>query len=819
MKAALSLAYLTSFPSLGSAELLDIISVGTVEATVPTSTTVAQELIVALGRIQTTTASFATLNMASPLIKSLNLDLIMRRYGNPFDQFDLEDLLLGFEVKKTLEDIPELSDIAGKFVDKAPFLDYFSAAEYNKNQPMKKLEDIASTRSELLPFKVEKGLVDVLTFDEEFFLKWDSNLVIPHLVVLEGLTQFLYTKNTLQSFASAATDFTRVVKAVENDEQVDVTFLSNIDFTKELFDDIYSEDFSKHKVYKELSALLEVDEVSNLVRPVIAEDETDFEITTKKLLEIGVKKFKKPFLQYLGNGNYAQWADPTTGSGISYISAKLKGTGPITDRDTELAITESSRWHNNEFKGVGISFNLNSRLNDEAELDEVIYPSRIVFGQDIASAESFSKKLLHLGFKRYKRPWLFFSENSYSQRYSSSPYISVPSDLYGRPVSAGTFTDRDTELAVFAAGRWGDNEFKGVGPAFAIWPRLNDVINITETIRSVRAIDETDTVNTEHLIGRALTTSFTVDRSFVLNNNNNKVWSSSFVLTTQLNNSRLSERDTELLSVYAGRDQMALQVPYTLDPQFFTAGTDYILASKITLTKEQKAILEADISELFIDLKILNYGNRYVEAPWPDSGYWVPYAEEDTAFIGEQAAKFLDMAPFLDGLFSAVEVLPTKAVLPEGELFTASADIDSKNIFIRPQEVRDVPVYDPRNSITPTHFVETYFEFTAGLSTDNSNDIAKRIKDYLSTYAKTEVFRPVFGFDHFYASESDTKEIQKNTTEELLSTISDFYRRVSYKRDYQVENALADDVFSAFSQNYSSGYFSQAYVGETIIGD
>jgi len=491
---------------------------------------------------------------------------------------------------------------------------------------------------------------------------------------------------------------------------------------------------------------------------------------------------------------------------------------------------------------------------------------------------------LHVGFTKYKRPYLYRSRNVYSQRYSNNTYSEGTNSLYTRSAGSGTFTDRDTELAVVESGRWHNNEIKGIGPSLQIATRLKDIVDFEELVLPVKIHFQRDTVNAEHLSGRYLTTDFIGNRSFEVDASGNKIWSdgltylqyipgpaiynteyveigrtqylngpkgeggtvflgsevgedatyvkliSSFshygpgtyisvvANPTQVNNSRLTERDTELLSTYAGRDQLGFGLPLTLEPELFSARTDYVLPVKVIYTKEQKAVLEADISDFFIDLKVINYGTRYL-FPGTGYGYYLPYAEVDTAFIEEQAAKFLGMAPFLEGLLSTVEVLPAKAVSPEQELFTASADIEGKNIFIRPKEVSYVPVYDNRNSPLPSRHVETYTEFTAGLSTENSKDTVKTINEYINTAITSDAFRPVFSFDLFKVSDTEAIEVQKSTTEELLSTISDFYRKVSYKRDYQVETALADDTFSAFSQNYSSGYFSQAYVGETIIGD
>ena len=277
---------------------------------------------------------------------------------------------------------------------------------------------------------------------------------------------------------------------------------------------------------------------------------------------------------------------------------------------------------------------------------------------------------------------------------------------------------------------------------------------------------------------------------------------------TKTNNSRLTERDTELLSVYAGRDQLAFGLPLRVEPELFSASVDYVLPVKVVYTKEQKAILEADISDLFIDLKVINYGFGYTSA------------EVDTAFVEEKAGKFTDKATFLEGITSTVEVLPTKVVLPEPELFTALANIDSKNIFIKPRKYKSTFIPFSGDHVgNSNYWLREYLEFTAELTVKNNNDILKQLKEHINTTVKSDAFRPVFGFELFKVSETDEKEIQKSTTEEVLSIISDFYRKVSYRRGNQVENALADDTFSAFSQNYSSGYFSQAYVGETIIGD
>ena len=815
MKAVLSRAYITSSPSVGSAKLLNVISLGTVKTLVLAKPTPAQELIAALGRIQTTTASFFALNMASPLIKSLNLDLIMRRHNNPFDQFNLDDTLFGFELKKAFEDIPQLSDIAGKFVDKAPFLDYFSTVEHNKNQPMKRLDDIAFARASLLPFKVEKGLVDVLSFDEDIYLKWDASLILPHIAELDD-NDYRFLGKRLETFVSTY-DIIEPVRALRKEEVAELFSFLSMDTSLSLGDEADVKDASKEQTLKRLSSAFELSEVRDVVRPVIAQDATDFEITTKKLLEIGIKRFKTPLLEYRSKNNYKKWTSSTYPANIS--NSKFEGTGPFTDRDTELAIIESSRWHNNEFPGVGASFNIASRLNDEAAFDEIVYPSRIVYAEDATDFDETARKLLHIGLTKYKRPFYITRNGLQYQWYSTDLYPNSDNSILTRRAGTGPFTDRDTDLAVIESGRWHNNEIKGVGISLQPFKRLNDEAELNETVDAVKIHFTRDTVNAEHLIGRNLTADFIRPRSFTLQGNN-KIWSDGATGITKTNNSRLTERDTELLSVYAGRDQIAFGLPMTLEPEFFSAGVDYVLPIKVVYTKEQKAILEADISDLFIDLKVINYGTRFVSAPFPGTSYSLPYAEVDTAFVEEKAGKFTDKAAFLEGITSTVEVLPTKVVLPEPELFTALANIDSKKIFIKPRKYKSAFIPFSGDKVGNWEYWSSeYLEFTAELTVKNNNDILKELKDYVNTTVDSEVFRPVFGFELFKVSETDEKEIQKSTTEELLSIISDFYRKVSYRRDYQVENALADDTFSAFSQNYSSGYFSQAYVGETIIGD
>lgn len=887
MKAVLSRAYITSSPSVGSAKLLNVISLGTVKTLVFARTTPAQELIAALGRIQTTTASFFALNMASPLIKSLNLDLIMRRHNNPFDQFNLDDTLFGFELKKAFEDIPQLSDIAGKFVDKAPFLDYFSTVEHNKNQPMKRLDDIAFARASLLPFKVEKGLVDVLSFDEDVYLKWDASLILPHIAELDD-NDYRFLGKRLETFVSTY-DVVEPVRALRKEEVAELFSFLSRDTRLSLGDEADVKDVSKEQTLKMLSSAFELSEVRDVIRPVIAQDATDFEITTKKLLEIGIKRFKTPLLEYRSNNNYnyRKWTSSTYPANIS--NSKFEGTGPFTDRDTELAIIESSRWHNNEFPGVGASFNIASPLNDEAAFDEIVYPSRIVYAEDATDFDETAKKLLHIGLTKYKRPFYHIQSGMRYQWYSTDLYTNSNNSPLTRRAGTGPFTDRDTDLAVIEAGRSHNNEIKGVGISLQPFKRLNDEAEVNETVDAVKIHFTRDTVNAEHLIGRNLTADFIRPRSFTLQGNN-KIWSDgatvqvyiqgpaiytyeytsidewtySFLLgyggasnlyevylgesvgspypyvrrtrilsgyeqgywvsvptgITKTNNSRLTERDTELLSVYAGRDQLAFGLPLRIEPELFSASVDYVLPIKVVYTKEQKAILEADISDLFIDLKVINYGTRFVSVPFPGTSYSLPYAEVDTAFVEEKAGKFTDKATFLEGITSTVEVLPTKVALPEPELFTALANIDSKNIFIKPRKYKTTFIpFSGDNVGNSNYWLREYLEFTAELTVKNNNDMLKELKEHINTTVKSDAFRPVFGFELFKVSETDEKEIQKSTTEELLSIISDFYRKVSYRRDYQVENALADDTFSAFSQNYSSGYFSQAYVGETIIGD
>ena len=874
MKAVLSRAYITSSPSVGSAKLLNVISLGTVKILVLARPTPAQELLVALGRIQTTTASFFALNMASPLIKSFNLDLIMRRHNNPFDQFNLDDTLFGFELKKAFEDIPQLSDIAGKFVDKAPFLDYFSTVEHNKNQPMKRLDDIAFARASLLPFKVEKGLVDVLSFDEDVYLKWDASLILPHIAELDD-NDYRFLGKRLETFVSTY-DVVEPVRALRKEEVAELFSFLSMDTSLSLGDEADVKEASKEQTLKRLSSAFELSEVRDVIRPVIAQDATDFEITTKKLLEIGIKRFKTPLLEYRSKNNYKKWTSPTYPANIS--NSKFEGAGPFTDRDTELAIIESSRWHNNEFPGVGASFNIASRLNDEAAFDEIVYPSRIVYAEDATDFDETAKKLLHIGLTKYKRPFYHIQSGMRYQWYSTDRYTNSTNSPLTRQAGTGPFTDRDTDLAVIEAGRWHNNEIKGVGISLQPFKRLNDEAELNEIVDAVKIHFTRDTVNAEHLIGRNLTADFIRPRSFTLQGNN-KIWSDGATVQvyiqgpaiytygytsideglyyallyyddnesnlyevylgesvgspypyvrrtrtvigyeqgywvsvptgiTKTNNSRLTERDTELLSVYAGRDQLAFGLPLRVEPELFSASVDYVLPIKVVYTKEQKAILEADISDLFIDLKVINYGFGYTSA------------EVDTAFVEEKAGKFTDKATFLEGITSTVKVLPTKVVLPEPELFTALANIDSKNIFIKPRKYKSTFIpFSGDNVGNSNYWLREYLEFTAELTVKNNNDILKQLKEHINTTVKSDAFRPVFGFELFKVSETDEKEIQKSTTEEVLSIISDFYRKVSYRRDYQVENALADDTFSAFSQNYSSGYFSQAYVGETIIGD
>jgi hypothetical protein len=868
MKAVLSLAYISSVPSLGTVNLSGGIFLGTVKSSETSKPTIVEELLIALGRIQTTSATFSTLNMASPLIKSLNLDLIMRRHSNPFDQLDLEDTLHGFEIKKAFEDIPQLSDVAGKLVDKAPFLDYFSVAEYSKNQPMKKLEDIAFARAELLPFKVEKGLVDVLTFEEALYLNWSANLILESAAELDDLAQFLY-QPTLQTFIGSS-DYIEPVRAVLSIDQAHITTLAKKGTNKSLFDETHLEDSTKTKTLKRLLDVAELDELIYPSRIVLGNDTANLEdAPPKKLFGLAFKAFKRPYLQYGSHKNYTQFTTTATTGGGGNANRLSAGQGPLTDRDTELAVIESSRWHDNEFKGIGVSFDLKPRLKDVAELDELIYPSRIVFRNDTANLEDDPKKFLNIGVTKYKRPYLHLSKNVYFQRYSNNTYSEGTNYLYTRSAGDGTFTDRDTELAVVESARWHDNEFKGIGVSLDMSPRLKDVVELDENVLANKIHLARDTVNAEHLVGRFLSTDFIIGRSFEEDSDGNKTWSDGLLDTvyvpgpavytetyapvsqgtyefyqrnrstddflllnirtntgqvapqypyyrviqvfsyyepgyytkvarnpTQVNNSRMTERDGELLSGYAGRDQMSFGLPLTLEPELFSARTDYVLPVKVILNKE-KAILEADISDLFMDLKIIDYEESV-------------YPRADTALIEGITGKFVDKATFLDEVASIVDVLPAKVILPEGEQLTALATLENKTILLKVKASNVTGILSP---------ISSFDEFAAGLSVKNTKDTLKKLNENVNAATTSNTFRPVFSFDFFKASDTDAREIQKQTTEELLSTISTFYRQVNYKRDYQAENALADDTFSAFSQNYSSGYFSQAYVGSTIIGD
>ena len=94
----------------------------------------------------------------------------------------------------------------------------------------------------------------------------------------------------------------------------------------------------------------------------------------------------------------------------------------------------------------------------------------------------------------------------------------------------------------------------------------------------------------------------------------------------------------------------------------------------------------------------------------------------------------------------------------------------------------------------------------------------KRFIESTSLTSIPEAHRQIFSFDELNIADTSKKEVQKVVTEDPL-LLDILYRQVEYKRDYQSENALADDTLSGFSQNYSSGYFSQAYVGTTITGD
>ena len=399
-------------------------------------------------------------------------------------------------------------------------------------------------------------------------------------------------------------------------------------------------------------------------------------------------------------------------------------------------------------------------------------------------------------------------------------------------------------------------------------PRLKDVVELDENVLANKIHLARDTVNAEHLVGRFLSTDFIIGRSFEEDSDGNKTWSDGLLDTvyvpgpavytetyepisqgtydfyksrrglfyvmlnfrtntgqvaleypyyrtvsvldyyepgyyikvarnpTQVNNSRMTERDGELLSGYAGRDQMSFGLPLTLEPELFSARTDYVLPVKVILNKE-KAILEADISDLFMDLKIIDYE----ESVDPRA---------DTALIEGITGKFVDKATFLDEVASIVDVLPAKVILPDGEQLTALATLENKTILLKVKASNVTGILSP---------ISSFDEFAAGLSVKNTKDTLKKLNENVNAATTSNTFRPVFSFDFFKASDADAREIQKQTTEELLSTISTFYRQVNYKRDYQAENALADDTFSAFSQNYSSGYFSQAYVGSTIIGD
>jgi hypothetical protein len=990
MKAVLNLAYLINSPSLGTVSKANSPVIDTLNVVEKVQTTVAQELLAALGKISTSSAVFSALNMGSPLIKSLSLDLLFRNYEKLFDTVNLDTTEIGFDANKFLEDIPEVSDIAGKLLSKSGIFDLLTAVDDENHSilPGKRLDDIAQARADLLPFYVEKGLGSGITFDEDLRIKWESSLIVPHVVEAEELVSLLYGRRLDESRAvgSVLVEAVRAELPKETLEIIDsqnekLLELSFTNFKRphlklyygsaaaELEDagvwrkretsspsgsgeigPFWSEedqgpiterdtdlatiesarwgnnDFPGTGIgfeqNKGLQNNIKLAEVPQAFRPLNPEDITSFEHVAKKLTKINFSKFKRPYRSTSPTG-LMYYYNTSSLSGLgSEENYKGEGQGPIADRDTELAVLEAARWGNNEIPGVGLSLEVPKRLNTTIELSELLYPTRPIDIKDTTDFEEVAKKSLDISFTEFKRPYIITFSGFHSDRYrlytTTKTYPTSPSyfSSFSRGPNEGPFTTRDTDLAVTASSRWHNNEIPGQGLSIENWKRALDELTLIEDTIASKISNPEDSILNEDSTKMFQTLDFIGNKSFELDEYNRKVWSDgvthleyvpgdeiyaispSFSLfwstvagpdekwrgmtaaevienapnyysrgnsttggfdlyydtvtqryklrlwtgsgqflpgtyitvisnASQINNSKLSERDGELVSVYSGRDNMSFQLPLPFEIQNFSAETEYVIPTKTLDIRRINVDAEENIEDFFVDKTILNESLVTIGEPgWPS--YTVISRTPDLIGLDDTAGKLVDKEKFLESISTLEKSLVAKAVDPTEELFSTLSTIEDrlilKNILQytlveHPGYYIDLSNFGQVLTYIPPWTTPEYDPFKVMIEEEYIMDMQKPLKEVLGITSVPETYRPFFGFEDLAVSEGSKEEIQKRPTEELLDIISTFYRQVEYRRDYQSENALADDTLSGFSQNYSSGYFSQAYVGVEITGD
>ena len=292
MKPVLSLAYVVDSTSLGTISIENAIALGNVTtAQTLSSPTVSQQLIAALGKIRLTGAVFSTLNMGAPLIRSLNLDLLFRDHKPLFDEFNVLSAT-SFNLNKFLEDVPELSDIAGKFLAKSGTIDLVEVLDEVKatKTQFRIFDEAVGASVQPRAFYIGKRVESTLTFGESFTYIWRPNLFFREEPLLTDTASLLYEKSTVDSNVS--------------------TFV-----------------------------------FSQLIRPKSVEDILNLNSEERKDLNLKFTNFLTPSSfnnhLYLGISNYT--------------NTIVIGTGPITERDTELATIDSARWDGNDFPGTGIA--------------------------------------------------------------------------------------------------------------------------------------------------------------------------------------------------------------------------------------------------------------------------------------------------------------------------------------------------------------------------------------------------------------------------------------------------------------------------------
>jgi len=784
MKPALNLAYIISSVSLGDIKIENAIAIGSIYTAENLSKpTVSQQLLSALGRINTSSAVFSTLNMASPLIKSLNLDLLFRNYENPLDIFKIDATQLDFSVKKFLEDVPEVSDIAGKFLTKPGTVDLvrvLDEARATKTQ-FRIFGEAAGASAELKPFYIGKRAESVLTFNETILIDWRSKLIFIEEPLLLDTASLLYEKNTADSNVSTfvvaqviratnVKDTLGVLDSEEKDLNLSFTnfltpYLNHVSLDKSFTNYISSIPAGTGSITerdtelatidsarwsnnefpgtgiafntgKRLNNAIELEELPELYRVISALETTDFEELTKKLTKINISAFKRPF-QQIHNGTLTNFV---TTSVSNYNPRRLEGQGPFTDRDIELATINSARWSNNEFPGIGIVFDKNKKLNTVIELEDTVFPVKAINSLDITAFEEVAAKKLEASFVT--------------------------------PKGLNSFAGRDTELATINSARWSNNEFPGIGIVFDKNKKLSTSIDLEDIVFHVKVKNLNETI---------------------LNEDSKKLFQTLDFLS---NIGTETERDTELLSIYAGRDGMSFQLPLHIDVEQLSIRTNYVLPTKI-VGRTSVASTEENIEDLFVYKNILN-----------------------KAELEDKAGKAVAKNKLLENISTNVQVLPVKVIPIDRDLFSVIESIEDKLILKNVLQDRKILTHSQYvlGSGWAYTYIEQYTPFRVELEDTSVLDSIKGLIESTSVISLAQAARQTFGFDEFNIVDTSKKEVQKVLTEEplLLDTL---YRQVEYKRDHQAENAFADDTLSAFSQNYSSGYFSQAYVGIEITGD